>query len=181
MIFVCTFSWPLYFLSLFELRFLITHLVYSSFWGELRRSVKLSSAHHWVSVVLFLFQTRWWAIFVSNRSSMCTSRFVKFVAIFSITTVCLSEDFCFWVVYDNVVFFKRLFKLPSLNYAVQLFLLEKGNKDLETFWAISYISLWNNQAQVSDQYLATTKLATNKAICLKTKILIRVKCTFKDF
>jgi hypothetical protein len=34
--------------------------------------------------------------------------------------------------------------------------------------------LWWNisdfyQAQASDQFLATTKLATNKAICLKTK------------
>jgi hypothetical protein len=37
------------------------------------------------------------------------------------------------------------------------------------------------QAQDSDQFLATTKLATNKTICLKTKKLIGVKCTFKDF
>jgi hypothetical protein len=39
-----------------------------------------------------------------------------------------------------------------------------------------------NQAQASDQFLATNKLATNKAICLKTKQKeIRAKCTFKDF
>ena len=37
-----------------------------------------------------------------------------------------------------------------------------------------------DQAQASDQFLATTKLATNKAICLKKK-KIRAKCTFKDF
>jgi len=29
--------------------------------------------------------------------------------------------------------------------------------------------IYNDQAQASDQFLATTKLAINKAICLKTK------------
>ena len=33
-----------------------------------------------------------------------------------------------------------------------------------------------DQAQASDQFLAT-----NKEICLKTKKNIRAKCTFKDF
>jgi hypothetical protein len=38
-----------------------------------------------------------------------------------------------------------------------------------------------HQAQPSDQLLATTKLATNKAICLKNKQWIRVNPTFKEF
>ena len=36
----------------------------------------------------------------------------------------------------------------------------------------------NNQAQASDQFLATTKLATNKAICLKTKNINKSKMYF---
>jgi hypothetical protein len=35
-----------------------------------------------------------------------------------------------------------------------------------------------NQAQASDQFLATTKLATNKAICLKTKKINKSKMYF---
>jgi hypothetical protein len=34
------------------------------------------------------------------------------------------------------------------------------------------------QAQASDQFLATTKLATNKAICLKTKKINKSKMYF---
>ena len=45
-----------------------------------------------------------------------------------------------------------------------------------------YNNVLQNQAQASEQFLATTKLATEKAICLKIKKkLIRIKCTFKDF
>jgi hypothetical protein len=35
-----------------------------------------------------------------------------------------------------------------------------------------------HQAQASDQFLATTKLATNKAICLKTKKINKNKMYF---
>jgi hypothetical protein len=35
-----------------------------------------------------------------------------------------------------------------------------------------------HQAQASDQFLATTKLATNKAICLKTKNIEKSKMYF---
>jgi hypothetical protein len=38
-----------------------------------------------------------------------------------------------------------------------------------------------NQAQDSDQFLATTKLATNKAICLKTKKINKSKMYFQRF
>ena len=38
-----------------------------------------------------------------------------------------------------------------------------------------------DQAQASDQFLATTKLATNRAICFKIKKKLRAKCTLKDF
>ena len=34
------------------------------------------------------------------------------------------------------------------------------------------------QSQASDQFLATTKLATNKAICLKTKTISKSKMYF---
>ena len=37
------------------------------------------------------------------------------------------------------------------------------------------------QAQASDQFLATTKLATNKAICPKTKKINKSKMCFKRF
>ena len=87
-----------------------------------------------------------------------------------------------------------LFCLPSLNPNVNaLFLLftlhfillvgniesnpgphELSQSILENNHTDRCISLCNinirsNQAQASDQFLATTKLATNKAICLKTK------------
>ena len=39
--------------------------------------------------------------------------------------------------------------------------------DVVYVWIIN--TLHKDQAQASDQFLATNKLATNKAICLKTK------------
>ena len=39
-------------------------------------------------------------------------------------------------------------------------------------------AVYLNQAQASDQFLAITKLATNKAICLKTKKINKSKMYF---
>jgi len=38
--------------------------------------------------------------------------------------------------------------------------------------------MYIHQTQASDQFLATTMLATNKAICLKTKKLNKSKISF---
>jgi hypothetical protein len=40
---------------------------------------------------------------------------------------------------------------------------------------------FSDQAQASDQFLATTKLATNKAICLKLEKLNKSEMYFKIF
>jgi hypothetical protein len=49
-----------------------------------------------------------------------------------------------------------------------------------------FLEIWNltnnwYQTQASDQFLAITKLATNKAICLKTKTINKSKMYFKRF
>ena len=54
----------------------------------------------------------------------------------------------------------------------------------QCLWIVNYwLSLWSshclfNQAQASDQFLATNKLATNKEICLKTKKIYESKMYF---
>ena len=49
---------------------------------------------------------------------------------------------------------------------------------LSFFSCLFFPSLFLYQAQASNQFLANTKLATNKAICLKVKKIIRVNKRF---